>query len=134
MLVEGYIRLTNDEYMLVKLTEKAKELLDGSDTLVMKMAKEQEKQAKKESGKKKKSAGAGQLKAEDEPLFESLRSLRMEIARKENVPPYIVFSDKSLIHMCIIRPKTKAEMLTVSGVGEFKFAKYGERFLEAINR
>jgi len=62
----------------------------------------------------------------------SLRTLRLEIARVEKVPPYIVFSDKTLVHMCRVRPKTKEEMLSVSGVGEFKFAKYGERFLKAI--
>ena len=62
----------------------------------------------------------------------SLRTLRLEIARVEKVSPYIVFSDKTLVHTCRVRPKTKEEMLSVSGVGEFKFAKYGERFLKAI--
>ena len=57
------------------------------------------------------------------------RQLRAEIARKEGVPPYIVFSDKSLVHMCVIRPVNKNEMLSVGGVGEFKFEKYGEQFL-----
>lgn len=132
--VEGYIRLTNDEYMLVKLTEKARGILEEKDTLIMKMAKEQEKREKKESGQKKKSARPGQLNPEDEQIFERLRLLRTEIARKEKVPPYIVFSDKSLIHMCILKPKTKAEMLKVSGVGEFKFEKYGEAFLEKISQ
>lgn len=45
------------------------------------------------------------------------------------VPPYIVFSDKTLTHMCLVKPKNKEEMLTVTGVGEFKYEKYGERFL-----
>ena len=65
-------------------------------------------------------------------LFEKLRTLRLEIAREEKVPPYIVFSDKTLAHMCVVKPKTKEEMLGVSGVGEFKFEKYGERFLECV--
>ncbi len=65
-------------------------------------------------------------------LFEKLRALRTEIAREEKVPPYIVFSDKTLTHMCMVRPSTKEEMLRVTGVGEFKFGKYGERFLECI--
>lgn len=132
LLVEGYIRLTNDEYMLVKLTEKARGLLEGEAVLVMKMAKEQEKKEKRGQKIKKKSALSEQLKAEDEKLFERLRALRTEIAREERVPPYIVFSDKSLIHMCILKPKTKTEMLKVSGVGEFKYEKYGERFLNEL--
>lgn len=46
--------------------------------------------------------------------------------------PYIVFSDKTLVQMCIEKPTNKNAMLKVSGVGEFKFEKYGERFLEVI--
>ena len=134
LLVEGYIRLTNDEYMLVKLTEKAGGILKGETVLVMKMAKEQEKKSKEKKPEKTKkgAAGTGDLKEEELQLFEKLRMLRTEIAREEKVPPYIVFSDKTLIHMCILKPKTKAEMLKVSGVGEFKYEKYGERFLEVI--
>ena len=68
----------------------------------------------------------------EESLFERLRTLRMEIARKEKVPPYLVFSDKTLTHMCILKPGTKEEMLRVSGVGEYKFEKYGKQFLEIM--
>ncbi len=132
LLVEGYIRLTNDDYMIVKLTEKARDILEGKAVIMMKMAKEQEQQEKKESRPKKKSPAAVQLKEEDGQLFERLRKLRTEIAREENVPPYIVFSDKSLIHMCILKPKNREEMLKVSGVGEFKYEKYGERFLDEL--
>lgn len=132
LLVENYLRLTNDEYMLVKLTEKAGALMEGKEKLVMKMAKEQEKREKTEYGKKKKPAAVRELGTEDVKLFDSLRALRTEIAREERVPPYLIFSDKSLIHMCILKPKTKAEMLKVSGVGQYKYDKYGERFLEKI--
>ena len=48
------------------------------------------------------------------------------------MPPYIVFSDKTLIDMCARLPGNKQEMLAVSGVGEHKFQKYGERFLDEI--
>ena len=67
-------------------------------------------------------------------FFEQLRTLRTEIARQEGMPPYIIFSDKTLVDMCIRLPLTKEEMLAVSGVGENKFVKYGERFLEEIRR
>ena len=69
---------------------------------------------------------------EEEQLFEQLRALRMEIARKQKVPPYIVFSDKTLTHMCIRKPTCKEEMLQVSGVGEQKYKKYGKKFLDRI--
>ena len=61
-----------------------------------------------------------------------LRGLRTEIAREEKVPPYIVFSDKTLTHMCILKPRTRNAMLSVTGVGEFKYEKYGERFVACI--
>ena len=131
LLLEEYLTTTNDEYMLVKLTEKSDSLLEGKVSVSMKMAKEQEKTEKIAVKKKKKTAGV-LLSTEQEALFEKLRQLRMEIAKEEKVPPYIVFSDKTLVHMCQVRPENKAQMLKVSGVGEFKYQKYGERFLEVI--
>ena len=121
----------------MKLTGKSKLILEEDETVMMKMAKEQEHPAKaagEKKGKKSRGAVAFDLDEEDERLFEVLRGLRGEIARKEGVPPYIVFSDKSLVHMCVIRPVDKNEMLSVSGVGEFKFEKYGEQFLQCIAR
>ena len=61
--------------------------------------------------------------------FEALRRLRTEIARAQHIPPYLVFSDKSLESMCVLLPQTKNEMLAVHGVGELKYQKYGEQFL-----
>lgn len=65
-------------------------------------------------------------------LFEQLRELRTAIAKEESVPSYIVFPDKSLVDMCIKVPLDKEEMLKVSGVGENKYDRYGERFLDLI--
>ena len=97
--------------------------------MVMKVAKEQ----KREKKPKKEKIGGNLADVQiDRNLFERLRALRLEIAKEERVPPYIVFSDKTLIHMCQLMPKTKEDMMQVSGVGEMKFAKYGQRFLEAI--
>ena len=54
--------------------------------------------------------------------------------REEGVPPYVVFSDKSLAHMCRIKPRNREQMLSVTGVGDFKVKKYGERFLYALEK
>ena len=131
LLLEEYLTTTSDEYMLVKLTGKSDSLLEGEVQISMKMAKEQEKPEKTTVKKKKRTAGV-LLSNEQEVLFEKLRQLRMEIAKEEKVPPYIVFSDKTLVHMCQVRPENKAQMLKVSGVVEFKYQKYGESFLEVI--
>lgn len=135
LLLKDYLRVTNDEYAIVKLTEQSESILQGEAQIVMKMAKEQEREpreAKEKKSGRSKALGAASLTEPEEALFEKLRLLRTEIAREAKVPPYIVFSDKTLIHMCIVKPRLKAQMLTVSGVGEFKYEKYGERFLECI--
>lgn len=162
LLLKGYLKLTDDSYMIVKLTEKGRIFLDqwknerrgewdgreagienrdGCLRLVMKLAREEpERGSSGKEGRGRKRAGERQkekvisagLKKEDEALFERLRGLRMEIARQEKVPPYIVFSDKTLVAMCAVKPKTKEEMMTVSGVGAFKFEKYGEQFLRVF--
>lgn len=134
LLEKGYLSLSNDAYTLVKLTGQSEILLQPDAVLIMKMAREEKKKPKTEKeSKKTKTKISGVLSQEDEPLFQRLRQLRMEIAREEKVPPYIVFSDKTLVHMCIIKPHDKEEMLTVSGVGEHKYTKYGEKFLRKIN-
>ena len=157
--IQEYLAVTADEYAVVKLTARSREILDGTQTVTMKWAKEQVRKPAAaggaaegangsadsggKTGKKKRrgkaaialgnAADSGKGVADGaEPLFEKLRALRLEIAKEEKVPPYIVFSDKTLTHMCIVKPETKEEMLTVSGVGEYKFGKYGERFLAKI--
>lgn len=134
LLLQEYLEVTNDTYAIVKLTSKSEELFGEEVTVTMKMAKEQERPAKEKKGKRRgKSMGDGtEFTEEDENLFERLRALRSEIAREEKVPPYMVFSDKTLTHMCILKPASREEMLKVSGVGEFKYEKYGRRFLDCI--
>jgi ATP-dependent DNA helicase RecQ len=65
-------------------------------------------------------------------LFEKLRQLRLEISRRLNVPPYVVFHDKTLREMAALRPSTPAEFLGITGVGERKAEQYGDLFLEMI--
>jgi ATP-dependent DNA helicase RecQ len=69
----------------------------------------------------------------DEALFERLRAKRSELANELEVPAYIIFSDKTLKHLADDMPTNKAEMLEVNGIGEKKFAQFGEAFLAVIN-
>jgi ATP-dependent DNA helicase RecQ len=69
----------------------------------------------------------------DLSLFDRLRALRKEIAKERGVPPYVVFSDATLLQMASLRPQTNAQMLTISGVGPTKLEHYGERFLKALS-
>ena len=65
----------------------------------------------------------------DDVIFEKFRALRAEIAAKDEVPAYIVFSDKTLVDFIDKLPQTKDEILGVNGVGEVKYERYGEEFL-----
>jgi ATP-dependent DNA helicase RecQ len=69
----------------------------------------------------------------EDPLFEKLNELRKDIAKKDDIAPYIVFSDLTLIEMAEKKPKNRWEMLKVRGVGNQKFKNYGELFLRLIN-
>ena len=69
---------------------------------------------------------------EDKELFERLRQLRIQIAKEEHLPPYIIFSDKTLHELAIYKPQTIAAFGTIYGVGENKQAKYGAIFVETI--
>lgn len=72
------------------------------------------------------------LKGRDRMLFDALRARRAEIARAERVPPYVVFSDKTLVDMACLKPQTPDDFLLVNGVGKAKLRNFGEEFMDAI--
>jgi ATP-dependent DNA helicase RecQ len=72
------------------------------------------------------------LTPEDDALFQKLRGLRKELADRQKVPAYIVFSDKVLVEMAVRRPSNDSEMLDVPGVGPAKLKKYGSTFLDIV--
>ena len=69
---------------------------------------------------------------EDELLFQNLRALRLQLAKAQNVPPYVIFHDTTLIALAKARPKNLAAMSGIPGVGAAKLARYGEVFLKAM--
>ena len=127
LVMKGYLMISDQEYHVVQLTDISDSILNGA-TILMKTPKKAPKISEEKQPKK----SAASQSDIDHSLFEKLRTLRLEIARAEKVPPYIVFSDKTLVQMCLLKPKTRTEMLQVSGVGEMKYAKYGEKFLDIL--
>lgn len=125
----GLLEESGGQYAVLSLGEGVQEIMDGERRIVMKFPRPKEKKAPVQ---KRKAGIAGDLDSAGWQLFERLRALRLTIARQMGVPPYIVFTDKTLIDMCVKRPKNKSEMLEVSGVGESKYRRYGGRFLEEI--
>ena len=129
----GYLYQTQERYSVLKLGDISP-LRDENTHVVMQTYEEKEPDKKKKPQKSVRKRSTDALTAAGYDLFEALRKLRLQIAKEEAMPPYIVFSDKTLIDMCIKCPSNEEEMLEVSGVGENKLKKYGQRFLEEIQK
>ena len=128
MILDGYICQTEEQYSVLRIGDITR-LKDENTHVLIRMYKEKEPEQNKKSRNRK---STDSLTRAGYVLFEKLRALRTEIAREEAMPPYIIFSDKTLIDMCVKVPQNKDQMLNVSGVGAAKFDKYGSRFLQAI--
>lgn len=128
LLLEGYI--TTGEYQVLKLGDISR--LKNTETKVLVKITDEDKITKRKEKPKSNKKGIDSLTSKGFKLFDKLKELRLEIARAEKIPPYIVFNDKTLIDMCAKMPTTKSDMLNVSGVGENKYGKYGERFIAVI--
>lgn len=131
MLETGYLIQTDDEYSVLRLGE-VQALKEENARVILRTFEERK---ENEGGRKRKlqnSRSTDSLTAAGFKLFEKLRQLRLTIAREEALPPYIIFNDKTLIDMCVKTPKTRQEMLDVSGVGSNKLLKYGQRFMDEI--
>ena len=145
MIRMGYIIQTEGEYSVLKAGNIA-DLQNKNTKIIIKKFKEKEKisTTKKHKTPFKKDSFSASTESSstdstatnsshNSALFEALRQLRLQIAKEESVPPYIVFTDRTLIDMCSKLPQNEDEMLNVSGVGQNKLKKYGQRFLQEIS-
>lgn len=128
LILEGY--LVVGDYQVIKMGDIS--ALKNPDTKVMVKITDEDKLPEKATKPKKNEKKKESLTSAGYKLFDKLRELRLAIAREENMPPYIIFNDKTLIDMSAKVPMTQQEMLMVSGVGDNKYAKYGERFMAVI--
>ena len=133
MTERGYLYQTQEKYSVLKLGDITP-LKDENTRVIMRTYKEKEPDKKKKIQKAVRKRSTDALTSAGYDLFEVLRKLRLEIAKEESMPPYIIFSDKTLIDMCVKKPSDEEEMLNVSGVGANKLKKYGQRFLEEIQK
>ena len=133
MTERGYLYQTQEKYSVLKLGDITP-LKDENTRVIMRTYEEKEPDKKKKVQKTVRKRSTDALTSAGYDLFEVLRKLRLEIAKEESMPPYIIFSDKTLIDMCVKKPSDEEEMLNVSGVGANKLKKYGQRFLEEIQK
>jgi len=159
LILTGGLVKTDDEFPVIKLGPRAKEILSGEEIVHMKLAKDEPRKGKAAPKAEKQRKGKSPVRAEshkkdilpvfsaaspaasaknvkrgyDKGLFERLKELRLAIATEQKVPAFVILHDSSLIDMCNKRPKTIDELLKVSGIGQVKAERFGKRFLEIIS-
>jgi ATP-dependent DNA helicase RecQ len=121
---QGYLAQTEGQFPAIILTEKSLPVLKGEEQV------ELFKVTVKEDKSKSLVSHVSHEYFKD--LFDNLKQVRTIFARGENVPPYVVFSDATLVEMATYLPQNEMELRKISGVGELKLEKYGADFLEAI--
>ncbi|MCG7346106.1 DNA helicase RecQ [Sporosarcina sp. ACRSL] len=114
IISENYLGVENGQFPIIYVTEQGKDVLKGNVKVFRKGTVETKQIAK------------------EDPLFNQLRALRMKLAQEAGVPPFVVFSDKTLRDMAAKMPVTEEAFLEVNGVGAAKLERYGEAFIEEI--
>jgi len=148
LVLREYLKITNGEYPVVRLAKSASEVLIEEHTISMKVLKHYRENDKTDNKQSKESKRTKELKhtkelmhkkessasvSVNENLFEKLRLLRSQIAIRQRVPAYIVFTDATLRDICKQMPANNDQFLEVSGVGQAKLEKYGDAFLAEID-
>ena len=123
LIDEGYLTLTSGKYPVLRLTERAGDVLYRGERVV---------QIVRRTLIKPQTAAASRDVTDGKSLYEALKSLRTRLAQREHVPSYVIFSNATLLDMARRRPATLEEFLQVYGVGDVKAARYGASFLEEI--
>lgn len=115
MFQDGLIESSNDAYRILHSTPKGRDFFKRPFALTMRQYKK-----------------AQFAEQQEDEVFEKLRALRFELSRKFKVPPYAIFPDRTLREMAEVRPTDKKEMLSISGIGEVKFKKFGRYFIKVF--
>lgn len=126
LIQNSYLYQTEGKYPVLHLTEKSWPVLKNKETITLT-------QVTKTTAKTSQPlTSSGQFMPFDTQLFNILRSIRKELAEKQNVPPYVIFSDATLREMATYYPKNKREFSNIKGVGEQKLIQYADIFLDEI--
>jgi ATP-dependent DNA helicase RecQ len=123
----GYLVQDFTRFGALGLSSSARPVLKGETRVILGLPRDVA--VVEEKSRRKSGAGEGAHRA----LFEALRSLRKQIADAASVPPFVVFSDATLLEMATSKPRDERELLSITGVGEHKLRRYGAQFLAALD-
>jgi ATP-dependent DNA helicase RecQ len=133
LVAAGFLRLDIQGYGGLGLTEKGRHLLKGEVAFHCRLDSVRHGTAASGPERKTKEVGpAPELSAEEAALLTSLKELRLNLAKERGVPAYIIFSDKSLVDMVRLKPRSTSDFAQVNGVGAAKLKDFAEAFLAAI--
>jgi ATP-dependent DNA helicase RecQ len=121
-----------DSHSALKLTDQGAQFLKSKDVIALRLEERTARSKKGQGGSGAHASEVALMCEEDQDLLLALKTLRMEIARENNLPPYVVFHDKTLIDMVVIKPATLDQLAMVHGVGQSKLEKYGATFIKCI--
>ncbi len=126
LVAKGFVEVDFEGYGAFKLTEKCRPVLRGEQTLMLR------KDIVPEKGKRNKAEKRAAVQGKNNLLWDALRTKRREIADDQDVPPFVVFHDATLMAMMDEMPGNLQQMSYISGVGEKKLELYGNKFLEVL--
>jgi ATP-dependent DNA helicase RecQ len=127
LIAHGYLTADIEAYGGLQLTAEARPVLRGEQTVWLRRDVQPDKS--KRVSRSSKSAPSG---AQDNGLWAALKAKRMELARAQGVPPYVIFHDSTLVEMMSVHPLNLDQMARVSGIGQAKLARYGDEFLKVF--
>lgn len=125
LIAKGYILMTADEFPVLKLSPTARDILKGTEKIVMK-------QTRLDIKDKKTAKKRGFTSTSNPELYDELSKIRAQIAQTKKVPLYVVFANSVLSDLASYLPTTRDEFLSIKGIGEKKYEIYGEAFMSAI--
>ena len=128
---DGYLDQSDGKYPVVSLTVDGRQALSGSRRIVQQKVVAADPVPELLKRQQKRRAGAIDEDAL-RPLFDTLRVVRLELAKDEHIPPFVIFSDATLWDMAALKPDSLDAMSQIKGVGSFKLHKYGRQFVGAI--
>jgi len=130
LTAEGLLRQTDEPYPVLALTPGGVSLLkDGAAFPALSLARQRRVVKESRADKRRPAVQVGDG---DHDLFERLRSVRLQLARARNVPPYVIFHDTTLRELARVKPRSVDELSGIYGIGESKAARFGEAFVEEI--
>jgi ATP-dependent DNA helicase RecQ len=130
LTAQGLLASDEEGHGTVHLTEKARPLLRGEETFMLRLAPPREKKGKTKGA----SAAANKVSTADRPLYDALKALRLRLATDAKLPPYVICHDKTLVELATQRPSDEDGLHGITGLGASKIKRYGKAFLDTIAR